>query len=306
MTNTISQTAVALEAIALSGQMVLGDRDNRDSLDTESIDKMADVIASGLAQIVSGTRSGDLAPSILKAICDGLNRQRKLATDRLDRVEAQLTEMVREQMAHNGSFGSEIDDVAAEELVTQRDDLEQWEQTLTDALAAFADASARHTGERWMPATVSGNVTLKSATLWEARALIARRAEKARTNASAVQSVIFIADASLTKGQSPEALAAITNHVFKKLDALNKAYPGMALVVTGQKSGGDLLAQKWAEARGGQLIMQRTDWGNGSNRAAAIFKRNDDMLRLLPVAVVGYPQGNPALEKLAANARAKG
>ena len=52
--------------------------------------------------------------------------------------------------------------------------------------------------------------------------------------------------------------------------------------------------------------MQRTDWGNGSDRDVGVFKRNDDMLRLLPVAVVGYPQGNPALEKLAANARAKG
>ena len=76
--------------------------------------------------------------------------------------------------------------------------------------------------------------------------------------------------------------------------------------MTGQKSGGDLLTQKWAEARGGQIIMQRTDWGNGSLRGGPIFKRNDDMLRLLPVAVAGYPKGNPALEKLAANARAKG
>ena len=61
--------------------------------------------------------------------------------------------MVREQMAHNGFFGLEIDDVGADELVSQRDDLEQWEQTLTDALVAFADVSVRHSGERWMRAT---------------------------------------------------------------------------------------------------------------------------------------------------------
>ena len=125
--------------------------------------------------------------------------------------------MAAEEMAHNGFFSLEIDEVAADELVIQRDDLEQWEQTFTDASVAFVDVFACQSGERWMPATGSGNVTLKSATLWAVRALVGWRARKVKAIASL--RIIFIADASLTKGQSPEALGAILNYGFIKLIA---------------------------------------------------------------------------------------
>ncbi|WP_192576360.1 hypothetical protein [Candidatus Phycosocius bacilliformis] len=58
---------------------------------------------------------------------------------------------------------------------------------------------------------------MKSATLWEARALIVWRVGKGEAEASL--RIIFIADASLTKGQSPEALARVTNYDFIKLFA---------------------------------------------------------------------------------------
>ena len=81
-----------------------------------------------------------------------------------------------------------------------------------------------------------------------------------------------------------------------KLDQVQTKYPDRVLLHGGSPKGAELIAAKWAEARGVTQVAFKPDWTKHAK--AAPFKRNDAMLDVLPVGILVFP-GNGIQENLA-------
>ena len=80
-------------------------------------------------------------------------------------------------------------------------------------------------------------------------------------------------------------------------------YPDMVLLHGGSPKGAELIAAKWAEARGVTQVAFKPDWTKHAK--AAPFKRNDQMLDVLPIGVIVFP-GSGIQDNLADKARKLG
>jgi len=92
--------------------------------------------------------------------------------------------------------------------------------------------------------------------------------------------------------------------VWAKLDKALQQHPDMVLVHGGSPKGAELIAAKWADARKVAQIAFKPDWTKHGK--AAPFKRNDQMLDVLPIGVIVVAGGTGIQENLADKARAKG
>jgi hypothetical protein len=91
--------------------------------------------------------------------------------------------------------------------------------------------------------------------------------------------------------------------IWGKLDQVRTKYPDMVLLHGGSPKGAELIAAKWAEARGVTQVAFKPDWTKHAK--AAPFKRNDAMLDVLPVGVLVFP-GTGIQENLADKAKKLG
>ena len=78
----------------------------------------------------------------------------------------------------------------------------------------------------------------------------------------------------------------------------------MVLIHGGSPKGAELIAAKWADTRKVPQIAFKPDWTKHGK--AAPFKRNDQMLDVLPIGVIVMTGGTGIQENLADKARAKG
>src|SRR3546814_20096325 len=77
----------------------------------------------------------------------------------------------------------------------------------------------------------------------------------------------------------------------------------MVLRHGGSPKGAELIAAKWADARKVPQIAFKPDWTKHAK--AATFKRNDQMLNVLPIGVIVFP-GTGIQDNLANKARKPG
>lgn len=75
--------------------------------------------------------------------------------------------------------------------------------------------------------------------------------------------------------------------IFKTLDQTREKYPDMILFHGGTPSGAELIAAKWAENRKVTQVAFRPDWK--SHNKAAPFKRNDELLKVMPKGIIAAP-----------------
>ena len=85
------------------------------------------------------------------------------------------------------------------------------------------------------------------------------------------------------------------------LDNALKRHPDMVLV-HGGAPGAELIAGKWADARGVSQIVCKPDWAN--HNKAVPFKRNDEMLALDLIGLIAA-SGSGITDNLVDKARAK-
>jgi hypothetical protein len=77
------------------------------------------------------------------------------------------------------------------------------------------------------------------------------------------------------------------NAIWDRLDKVHAKHPDMVLLHGGSPKGAERIAACWADNRKVPQIAFKPDWMRHAK--AAPFKRNDEMLSVLPVGVIAFP-----------------
>ena len=174
-------------------------------------------------------------------------------------------------------------------------------RNLTDRRDAFetmrdeaAESYRGETGSVWRPRR--GSHTSQTGKLTSA-AIDARdfaRARKDRKTAAHLPQGTLVA---IAGGKDADPAAVIA-----RLEAVRAKHSDI-VIVHGGGSGVDRIAARWAEQNGVHQIVCKPDWQRHGR--AAPFRRNDEMLDLLPKGIIAFP-GNGITGNLVDRARQLG
>ena len=236
-----------------------------------------------------GTQLADERASLLWGFVNTLDAQ----TQRLDRAADKLIPGIRElQREQDGSEirsrELELATDRAENLTARRDAFEGLRDTAAEAYRV-------ETGEVWRPrrgSHVSQTGKLTSAVI-EARDF--QRAKKDRENTAHLPQGTLVAVAG-----GKEATDA--GKIIGQLDKVKAKYADVVLV-HGGGPGAEKVAAGWAERNGVHQIVCKPDWD--AHGRAAPFRRNDELLSLLPKGVIAFP-GSGITDNLVDKARSLG
>ncbi len=286
-----SFTAMVCEQAALFGATPGPDEfDNRpvwgEAESTAAVLKAFHLLAEAAPD---GTQLADERRNLLWGFVNTLDAQ----TQRLDRAADKLIPGIREmQREQDGSEirsrELELATDRAENLTARRDAFEGLRDTAAEAYRV-------ETGEVWRPrrgSHVSQTGKLTSAVI-EARDF--QRAKKDRENTAHLPQGTLVAVAG-----GKEATDA--DKIIGQLDKLKAKYADVVLV-HGGGPGAEKVAAGWAERNGVHQIVCKPDWD--AHGRAAPFRRNDELLSLLPKGVIAFP-GSGITDNLVDKARSLG
>ena len=287
-----SATAAICDSAALYGATPeRGEFDTREVWDRDdALDAVAEsfrILAQGVT--VDGTQLADERESLLWGYVNMLDAQTRRLDRAADKLMPELRDLQREQ------DGTEIKSLELE-LITDRT------RNLTDRRDAFeqmrdtaADAYRVETGEVWRPrrgSHVSQTGRLTSAAI-DARDF--QRARKDRKTMAHLPQGTLVAIAGGKDIADPAAVIA-------RLEMVRAKYEDMVLV-HGGSPGVERIAAQWADRNGVHQIVCKPDWDRHGR--AAPFRRNDELLNLLPKGVIAFP-GSGITENLVDKARQLG
>ena len=274
--DTASQTAAICENIALYGAAPeRGELDSREVWDeddaTEALGEAIRIMVDGIT--VEGTQMADEREALLWSIVNCFHAQ----VGRLDRaVDRIAPEMKDLETAQDGTevkaWELQLLTDRARNLGDRRDAFETLRDTAADAYRA-------ETNDVWRPR--NGSHTSKAGKLTSAAidARDYRRARKERETSTHLPEGTLVA---VTGGKEVADPAA----VWSVLDRAHEKHRNMVLV-HGGAPGIETVAAKWAEARSVDQVIVRPDWK--AHGKAAPFRRNDELLNLLPKGVIAFP-----------------
>ncbi len=252
-----------------------GEFDPRDIWDrddaTDAVSEAFRILAEGVGP--DGTQLADERESLLWGFVNMLDAQVR----RLDRSVDRLTPELRD--LQSAQDGTEVKSRELE-LVTDR------AQNLGDRRDAFetlrdlaADNYRAETGDVWRPrhgSNVSQTGKLTSAAI-DARDFM--RARKDRETRAHLPEGTLVAITGGKEVRDPNA-------VFARLDQTRAKYDDIILV-HGGGPGVERVAAQWAERNAVHQVVCKPDW-NAHGRAAP-FRRNDELLNLLPKGLIAFP-----------------
>jgi len=190
--------------------------------------------------------------------------------------------------------GSEVKSVELERLTAEG-------QTLLERRDAFelmrdqaAEHFDRHTGSAWRPRSGSmvNHRTMTAAMIDSRDFLAAKRRAETEILLPAGPKIAF------SGGDSNDHQL-----IWAKLDQIHAKHPDMVLIHGGSSKGAEMIAARWADTRKVPQVAFKPDWTKHAK--AAPFKRNDQMLSLMPIGVVIFP-GTGIQDNLADKARKLG
>ena len=272
----LSPTAVICENLErFGGAPARGEPDTRAVWDeTEALtglDRILDIFVEEVAP--DGTQMADERESLLWGFVNTLHMQ----TVRLDRQVDKLSPKLKE--LQHAQDGTEINAWELERVIERCRNLGD----RRDAFERLRDCAAHvyrsDTGNTWRPRT--GSHTSRTSQLTSA-AIDARdfqRARREQRNAAHLPEGTLVAVA----GSKPVSDAET---IYSALDSVRAKYADMVLV-HGGGPGAEMVAARWAESRGVHQVVCKPDW-NAHGRAAP-FRRNDELLSLLPKGVISFP-----------------
>ena len=271
-----SPTAVICENLEyFGGRPNRGEPDPRAVWDESEALAGLDTILDAFADEVApdGTQLADERESLLWGFVNTLHMQ----MTRLHRAVDKLAPKLRELQASQD--GSEIGAWELERIIERAQHLGDRRDAFEQLRDAAAERYRADTGNTWRPrygSHTSRTSQLTSAAIDARDFLRARQNEK--TQAHLPQGTLVA-----VAGSKPVDDA---NRICAALDNVRTKYPDMVLV-HGGGPGAEKIAARWAESKGVHQVVCKPDW-NAHGRAAP-FRRNDELLNLLPKGVIAFP-----------------
>ena len=175
--------------------------------------------------------------------------------------------------------GSEIRSVELERFLAEGLTLIERRDSLEFFRDQAADQFERHAGALWRPRSGSlvNHRALTSAMIDSRDFLAARRRAETEVLLPAGPKIAF------TGGSDFNDHCAI----WDRLDKVRAKHPDMVLLHGGSPKGAERIAACWADNRKVPQIAFKPDWTRHAK--AAPFKRNDQMLDILPIGVIAFP-----------------
>ncbi len=295
--DTIEKRGQSATATVCENAALYGATPGRDEFDTrevwdedDALDAVSEafrILSEGVAP--DGYQMADERESLLWGFVNMLDAQ----TNRLDRAADKLMPDLRD--LQRDQDGTEIKSLELE-LTTDR------AQNLTARRDAFetlrneaAEAYRIETGDMWRPRR--GSHTSQTGTLTSA-AIDARdyqRARKDRETMAHLPQGTLVAIAGGKEVADPAAVIA-------RLDQARAKYSDI-VIVHGGGPGVEKIAARWAEQNGVHQVVCKPDWDRHGR--AAPFRRNEELLNLLPKGVIAFPGGG-ITENLVEKARSLG
>jgi hypothetical protein len=213
-----------------------------------------------------------------------------------ERIERELDDNEQAQKrSQRDQDGSEIRSVELERLTAEGMSLIERRDVMELFRDQAAEHFARHTGSHWHPRSGSkvNHRALTSAVIDSRDFLAAKRRAATEVMLPPGPKIAF------TGGLDFNDVSLI----WDKLDQVHGKHPHMVLLHGGSPKGAERIAARWADHRKVPQIAFKPDWTRHAK--AAPFKRNDQMLDVLPIGVVVFP-GTGIQENLADKARKLG
>ena len=175
--------------------------------------------------------------------------------------------------------GSEIRSVELERLTSEGQTLIERRDSMEFFRDQAADQFERHTHAAWRPRAGSmvNHRTLTSAMIDSRDFLSAKRRAETEVLVPTGPKI------AITGGLD------FNDHrlIWDRLDKVHAKHPDMVLLHGGSPKGAERIAAKWADRRKVPQIAFKPDWTRHAK--AAPFKRNDQMLEVLPIGVMVFP-----------------
>ena len=285
-----SPTASVLTELQLYGYRPFQDEPDPRPLPEEAAVRTA--LADIFDALVSTLGDTRLEPDLEDLLWSTVNLFHRAA----DRVERELDSNEQAQKrSQKDQDGSEVRSVELERLLTEGLTLIE----RRDAFEIMRDQAAElydtHTGSAWRPRAGSmvNHRTLTAAMIDSRDFLAAKRRAETEVMLPPGPKVAF------TGGYDCNDHTAI----WAALDRVHTKHPGMVLLHGGAPKGAERIAACWADARTVPQVAFRPDFTRHKN--AAPFKRNDQLLAVLPIGVVAFP-GSGISDNLADKAKKLG
>ncbi len=246
-------------------------------------------IFDAFAEMLGDTRLEPDLEDLFWSIPNLFHRVGERIQRELDRNEEAQRTGQREQ------DGSEVKSVELERLVAEGITLLERRNAFEFMRDYAADLFEAQTGSSWRPRTGSkvNHATMTAAMIDSRDFLSARRRAETEVLIPAGTKIAFSGGMDYNDH----------DRIWAKLDQVHTKHPDMVLLHGGSPKGAERIAACWAEARKVTQITFKPNWAKHAK--AAPFRRNDDMLSVMPVGLIVFP-GNGITGNLADKARRLG
>ena len=285
-----SPTAAVLTELQLYGHRPFQDEPDARPLPEEGAIRtaLADIF-DALVSTFSDTR---LEPDLEDLLWSQVNIFHRAS----ERIERELdTNEQAQKRSHKEQDGSEIRSVELERRLAEGITLIERRNAFELARDQAADLYETHTGSAWRPrlGSMVNRRALTAAMIDSRDFLAAKRRAETEVMLPPGPKVAF------TGGYECNDHTAI----WAALDRVHAKHPDMVLLHGGSPKGAERIAACWADARNVTQIAFKPDFNRHKN--AAPFKRNDQLLAVLPIGVIVFP-GSGISDNLADKAHALG
>jgi hypothetical protein len=240
----------------------------------------ANVIAGAVADIfdalIATLRDTRLEPDLENLLWSTVNLFHRAA----DRVQRELDDNEDAQKrSQKEQDGSEIRSVELERLIAEGLTLIERRNSMELFRDLAADQFERATGSSWRPRTGSlvNRRTLTAAMIDSREFLAAKRRAETEPLLPAGPKIAFTGGVEYNDHQT----------IWDRLDKVRAKHPDMVLLHGGSPKGAERIAARWADHRSVPQIVFKPDWARHGR--AAPFKRNDQVLNVLPIGVIVFP-----------------
>lgn len=214
----------------------------------------------------------------------------------VNRIERDLDDNeLAQRRGQREQDGSEVKSVELERLTAEGQTFIERRNSMELFRDVAAEQFERHTGTPWRPRSGSmvNHRNLTAAMIDSRDFLAAKRRAETEVMLPAGPKIAFTGGLDFNDHRL----------IWARLDQIHAKHPDMVLLHGGSPKGAELIAAKWADNRKVPQVAFKPDWTKHGK--AAPFKRNDQMLEVLPVGVLVYP-GTGIQENLADKARKLG